>query len=88
MPADKFSSSSDSLIGPARQVFAVVPDDTNALPQLPKSLLIGGGGTLTLRAVDSAADVTIAVAAGQQLDIRASFVRATGTSATGIVGLG
>ena len=48
---------------------------------------VGGAGEIVLRALDSAVDVTIAVQAGQLLPIRARFVRATGTTATGLVSL-
>jgi hypothetical protein len=87
MATDKFSDSVDSLSAPAREAFPVVPHDNNELSQLPKALLISGAGTIKLQAADSQADVTITVAAGQQIDIRARFVRATGTTATGIIGL-
>lgn len=84
---DAFQSLADSVASPARRAFAVSPSDTVELPMLPKALLVGGAGALVLRPVDSAADVTITVAAGQIVPIRAQFVRATGTTATAIVAL-
>lgn len=84
---DAYQSFGDSAADPARRAFAVTPDDGAALPMLPKALLVGGAGLLTLRPVDSPADVTVAAGAGQIVPIRASHVRATGTSATGIVAL-
>jgi hypothetical protein len=84
---DPFQSHADRLADPARRAFAVTPNDAAELQLLPKALLIGGAGTLTLRAIDAAADVTVTVVAGQCLPIRASHVRATGTTATGIVAL-
>ncbi|MEZ5656801.1 MAG: hypothetical protein R3E04_13125 [Sphingobium sp.] len=55
---------------------------------IPKALYVGTGGTVILRGVDSAADVTFKnVANGQILDVQAQFVRATGTTATDIVAL-
>ncbi len=86
-PIDRFERSGDSPSSPARHAFAVVPHDSDALPRVPKALLIGSGGTLTLRAVDSATDVTVRVVPGQIVPIRASHVRAAGTSAGEIVGL-
>lgn len=85
--ADRFRHRADAPSGPARDAFMVAPDDTAPLEPLPKALLIGGAGTITLRAVDSAADIALAVAAGQIVPIRAAYVRATGTTATQIVGL-
>lgn len=87
MAVDKFTRVSDDVGHPARQAFAVTPHATNEVDPLPKALLIGGAGNIVLRAVDSAADVTIAVVAGQLLPIRAQFVRASGTTATGIIAL-
>jgi hypothetical protein len=40
-----------------------------------------------LRAVDSAADVTIPMVAGEILPVRARFVRAVGTTVTALHGL-
>ena len=88
MPNDLFGYVLDSLVAPARSCFAVTPSDTGELPLLPKALYIGGGGSLVVRAIDSDADVTFAnVAAGTILDIRIIAVRATGTTATNLIGL-
>ena len=84
---DPFQNFGDSAADPARRAFAVVPSDSVALTLLPKALLIGGAGAIVLRPVDSNSDVAIAVAAGQIVPIRASHVRAAGTTATGIVAL-
>ena len=86
MPVDKFGHYSDSPVSSAREAFAVIPSDSIELARLPKALSIGGAGNIVIRAVDSGADVTIAVTAGQLLPVRAQYVRATGTTATGIVG--
>jgi hypothetical protein len=88
MASDPFAFHSRAATDPARTAFAVVPHDTNALGQLPRAFYVGTGGTLVLRAIDSAADVTLKnVASGQIVDLRASHVRATGTTAADIVGL-
>ncbi len=87
MPGDNLSGVPDSLSSPARRAWAVTPHNTNELTALPKALLIGGAGDIVLRASASLADVTLTVAAGQCLPIRASHVRATGTTATNIVAL-
>lgn len=85
--ADRFQGMSDSTTAPARQAFTITPSDTNAIDPLPKAIICGGAGNITLKAVDSAATVTIPVFAGQQLDVRAEKVMATGTTATNIVAL-
>lgn len=87
MPKDDFANLADSPISPARRAFAIVPSDAALVDPLPKALYVGGAGNLTLRAVDSSADVTLAVQAGQIVPLRASHVRAAGTTATGLVAL-
>ena len=85
---DKFASCADSVAAPARSASALVPHDVNALPNTPKALYVGGGGSIVCRLVDDGADVTfVGVPAGAFLPVRASHVRATGTTATSIVAL-
>lgn len=85
--ADEFATYADTPMGPAREAYAVAPHATNELNPLPKALIIGTAGDIVLRAVDSNADVTIPVVAGQMLAIRAKHVRAAGTTAGNIVAL-
>jgi hypothetical protein len=87
MSTDTFSKYANGLSSPAREAFAITPDDAAELAKLPKAVMAGSSGSLRLRAVDSPADVTVTVQAGQLVPIRARYVRATGTTATGIVGL-
>lgn len=88
MPTDPFASYAGALNDPARDAFALVPSDSAALATLPRALYVGTGGTLVVRCVDAAADVTLKnVPAGQILDLRVSHVRATGTTAADLVGL-
>ncbi len=88
MPFDNFEPAIDSLIAPARSAFPVTPNDVTALPSLPKAIYVGIGGNIVLRGVDSTQDVILYnVANGSILDIRAKFIRATGTTAMNLVGL-
>lgn len=88
MAVDAFSFHSAAAVDPARQAFAIAPHDSDELALLPRAIYVGTGGTLVLRAVDSAADVTLQnLAAGQVIDIRARYVRATGTTAADLVAL-
>jgi hypothetical protein len=76
------------LAAPSRAPFAVTPHDTNELGTIPKALYVGTGGNITLRGVGGTADVIFKnVANGQVLDVRAQYVRATGTTAADIVAL-
>lgn len=88
MPNDPFASQADNAFGTSRAPFAVVPSDSVELPTIPKGLYVGTGGAVVLRGVNGAADVTFKnVASGQVIDVRAQFVRATGTTAADIVAL-
>lgn len=71
----------------ARNAVTVTPHDTNVLSPIPDALYVGGAGTVTLRARGSSADVVMTAVAGGHLLVQAQYVRATGTTATGIVGL-
>jgi hypothetical protein len=85
--ADKFASYSDAVSAPAREVFLITPHATNEVSPLPKAIRADSAGTVTLRAIDSAADVTMTMAAGEVLDIRARYVRVTGTTVATLHGL-
>lgn len=88
MSFDPFANNARATVDPARTAFAVVPHDVNELSTLPRAIYVGTGGTIALRAADSASDVLFKnLASGQILDVRAQFVRATGTTATDLVGL-
>ena len=67
---------------PARRFDLITPDDDDPLPRIPKALRFDTAGTVVLRAIDSTADVTINVAAGAEIAVRAQYIRATGTTAT------
>ncbi|VAW02218.1 hypothetical protein MNBD_ALPHA04-673 [hydrothermal vent metagenome] len=84
---DPLSQYNDALSSPARRAFMIVPDDVQELVQLPKCICVGGAGDIILRAVDSSEDVTVTVQSGQLIPVRASHVRAAGTTATGLVAL-
>ena len=86
-PFDRFDRTLDAVSSPARDAFAVTPHDAAALPRLPKALLVGSPGAIALRAVDATTDVIVNAVAGQLVPIRASHVRATGTTAGPIVAL-
>lgn len=84
--SDRFQFYTDSVISPARRLAVVTPSDAADLAEIPKALLIGGAGTVSLIAADDTVAVTLTVEAGV-LPIRVRRVRATGTTATGIVAL-
>lgn len=86
--ADGFANTADQVSAPATRAVAVVPNDTNALGDIPKALYVGTGGNITARGVGGGADVVFRnVATGSVLPFRAAFVRATGTSAADLLAL-
>lgn len=88
MPKDNFSNSSDSLIAPAQFCFEIAPSDAQELQVVTKAVYVGQGGDVTMLPIDNATDVVFRnVPSGAILDVRASAVRATGTTAADIVGL-
>lgn len=88
MSIDLTPAHSPGNTDPARTAFAIVPSDSQEIAILPRALYVGTGGDLTLQLVDATQDVTLRnVAAGQIIDVRARYVRATGTTAGNLVGL-
>ncbi len=88
MVFDAFASHARSAIDPARGAFVITPHNSDALAVLPRAIFVGTGGSVVLRAVDSGADVTLKnLASGQVIDVRAQYVRASGTTAADLVGL-
>jgi len=86
--ADAFATSADAAYAPATRAAAIVPHDTNPLSDISKAIYVGSGGDVTVRAVRDGADhAWKAVPAGSILPVRASHVRATGTTAGDLLGL-
>jgi len=84
---DTFDTMGDSPELPSRVPFALVPSDTVALSQVVKGIYVGTGGDVTLRGVGAAADVTYKnLPNASYIGVRASYVRATGTTAADLVG--
>ena len=77
----------DSMNGASRAPFTIVPSDSQPLPELPKGIYVGTGGDVTLRGVNATADVTYRnLPDASYIAVHASHVRATGTTATNLIG--
>jgi hypothetical protein len=84
--ADSFATFAPSPATPSENAFPVALSDTLPLPSIPKYLYVGRAGNIALRTRDSEEDVVFEnVPAGSYLFVRASHVRATGTTASAIV---
>lgn len=84
---DLYSAHSGSAIGAARKLRVVVPHDTNELEFVSNGILCATGGVAVIVAVDDNVAVSLPVVAGQIYPIRVKSIRASGTTATGIVAL-
>lgn len=85
---DPFSNRADSVSAPAARARAVTPHDSNPLPDVPKALYFGSGGTITMRGSGDTADaVWTNVPSGSVIPFRPSHIRATGTTASDILAL-
>lgn len=88
MSTDAFAHQARAAVDPARIAFPITAHDSSEILVLPRALYVGTGGDLVIRTVDGTADVVLKnVADGAILDIRVQYVRATGTTATDLVGL-
>ena len=88
MLLDPFSTTSDSLIAPARTAFNLVASDTDDLPHATKAVYVGTGGDIVMRAIGSDTDVALLnVVTGSVLAIRIKAIRITGTTAQNLIGL-
>jgi hypothetical protein len=84
---DIFKHFHSSLESPARCAVAVAPSDTVSLPQVTRALYVGEGGSVSVQMVDGLVATFRNVPTGSILPIRVSKIRATDTTAGGIVGL-
>lgn len=88
MPFDPFASTIDTPSSPAEECFAITPDDLQDLPKITKALYIGETGDVAIvPGKGTSAVIFRNVQQGTILDVRTRAVRATGTTADGIVGL-
>jgi hypothetical protein len=84
---DRFQDFSKSLNGPASHGFSVTPSDGVDLPEVTRGLYVGGEGTLSVVLQSGAEVQLINLGKASLLPLRVARVKATGTTATGIVGL-
>jgi hypothetical protein len=88
MPAtDSFATNAAGLTSPIENGFAIIPHDTNELTAVTRELYVGSGGDIVL-VLKNGDEVTLShVAGGSRLPYRARQIKATGTTASDMVGL-
>ncbi len=84
--SDPFENFSSGLSSPATDLQEITPDDAQDLSVFPRALAVNTSGHVRVTAVGGST-ATIYVVAGAPWPVRVSRVWATGTDATGIVGL-
>ena len=82
---DRYNGAGDDLLGPASLAAEVIPSDVAALPIASKRLWVGGAGNVVLITTGGVSVTYAGVPAGTYLNVRATQVNATGTTATNII---
>lgn len=84
---DRFENRAQSLEAPASHGFDVTPNDSADLVEISRAIYVGTGGAISLVLSSGAALNLANVANGSILPLRVKAIKATGTSASDIVGL-
>lgn len=83
---DKFAAYSSGLDSPASDVFPIAPDDDNDLAVATRAIRADTGGDVVLITM-AGNERTCKFADGETRTVRATRVKATGTTATGLEGM-
>lgn len=84
MPRNQFPTR--TALGSAQEFFDITPSDSVDLAEVPRGIWVGGAGDLVVTGLTG--DVTFqSVPAGTMLPIAPTRVKATGTTATSLVGV-
>lgn len=83
---DKFAAYSSGLDSPASDVFPITPDDDVDLAVATRAIRANSGGDVVLVAM-AGPERTCKFADGETRAIRATRIKATGTTATGLEGM-
>lgn len=88
MATNNFSQNDNATQAPASYAFVITPNNTTDLEQVTRAIYVGGDGNIAMRLANNDTHVDfIGVKAGTILPVRANRVRATDTTATGLIGL-
>jgi hypothetical protein len=84
---EKYEGRADGATYPARHGFAVTASDSVDLPSETRAIYVGGAGDLSVVLAGGDEVVLAGAPAGSLLPVRVARVKATGTTATLMVGL-
>lgn len=82
-----FDGRSAAITGPAPDGFAITPDDATELSEITRAIYIGTAGDITLTLVSNTELLFKNIPSGTILPVRARRIKATGTTATDLLGL-
>lgn len=85
--SDLFDSHTPTLTTPGTKAFSITPHDTNELSNVTRGLYVGVSGDVLVVTAGGDEVTFLAMAAGVFHPIRAKQIKATGTTATDIVGV-
>lgn len=84
---DRFQGHAKGTNDPAAHGFSISPSDISDLPETTRAIYVGTPGNLVVNLASGASLTFTNVPSGTVLPVRVSAVKATGTSATDLVGL-
>ena len=84
---DSFKNHAQNLTGPPQNAVPVVPSDTGSLAFITRALYVGGTGEVAVRMQGGQTMTFSNMQGGVQYAMRVEQVLATGTTATGIIGM-
>ena len=84
---DQFKDYPTTLTSPATSAFAVVPSDTAPLTAITRALYVGQGGDISVEMQNGQIVTYQNVQSGSILALRTIKIRASGTTASGIVAM-
>ena len=84
---DRFADHALGLESPAITAFAITPSDATDLLDVPRALYIGGSGYVAAICASGAEVVFAGLAGGTVLPVRHRRIKATGTTASALLGL-
>ena len=84
---DRFADHAKGPTAPSDHAFAVTPNDGADLREVTRALYVGTGGNLAIVFAAGSEASLLNVQSGTVLPVRCRRIKATGTTATGLVGL-
>ncbi|ORE90779.1 spike base protein, RCAP_Rcc01079 family [Acuticoccus yangtzensis] len=87
MADNPFQTYSQSVTAPAVDAFPITPNDSTDLTQAVRALYVGGAGDVNLITGNGSTVTFTGLTGSMVLPVTTTRVRASGTTATGIVGL-